>query len=146
MRFRTVIELGGKTATGFRVPARVVEQLGAGKKPKVRVTIGSHTYRSTVAVYGGVFMLPLSAENRAGAGVAAGDEVDVAVELDSAPRTVAVPPDLAARLDERPGRRAAFDALSYSKQLAHVLAVDGARTDQTRLRRIEKVVQSLPPG
>ncbi|MGH3683138.1 MAG: DUF1905 domain-containing protein, partial [Natronosporangium sp.] len=54
MRFRTVIELGGKTATGFRVPSEVVEALGAGKKPKVRVTIGSHTYRSTVAVYGGV--------------------------------------------------------------------------------------------
>jgi antitoxin component of MazEF toxin-antitoxin module len=85
MRFRTTVELGGRTATGMRVPPEVVEALGAGKKPPVRVTIGGHTYRSTVATRGGVYLLPISAENRAGAGVAAGDEVEVDVELDDAP-------------------------------------------------------------
>ena len=67
MRFRTTIELGGVTATGFEVPAEVVDALGTGKKPPVRVSIGGHTYRSTVAVMGGRYLLPLSAENRAAA-------------------------------------------------------------------------------
>ena len=80
------------------MPDDVVEALGAGKRPAVRVTIGAHTYRSTIASRGGVYLLPLSAENRAGAGVAAGDEVDVTVELDTEPREVAVPDDLATAL------------------------------------------------
>ena len=65
MRFRTVLELGGKTATGIRVPAEVVEALGKGKRPAVRVTINGHTYRNTVAVMGGTYMVGVSAENRA---------------------------------------------------------------------------------
>src|SRR5688500_4277115 len=143
MRFRTTIELGGKTATGFQVPAEVVAALGAGKKPPVTVTIGGHSYRSTVAVYGGLYYLPLSAENRAGAGVAAGDEVDVDVELDTAPRQVVVPADLASARDAAPAARRAFDALSYSLRRRHVLAVEQAKTEQTRARRIAKVVVEL---
>ena len=100
MRFRSVVQLEGKTATGFRVPPEVVAALGTGKRPPVRVTIGGHTYRSTVAAYGDVFMLPLSAENRMAAGVAAGDEIEVELELDTAPREVTVPADLAAALDD----------------------------------------------
>ena len=99
MKFLTVIELGGKTATGFRVPEEVVQALGSGKRPAVTVRIGPHTYRSTVAAYGDVYMLPLSAENREAAGVAAGDEVEVEVALDTAPRVIEVPDDLAAALD-----------------------------------------------
>jgi hypothetical protein len=79
MRFRTTVELGGRTATGMRVPDEVVDGLGAGRRPAVRVTVGSHTYRSSIASRGGVYLLPISAENRAAAGVAAGDEVEVAV-------------------------------------------------------------------
>lgn len=91
MRFRATIRLEGKTATGIPVPAEIVHRLGKGKRPPVRVTVGAHTYRSTVAAYGDVFMLPLSGENREAAGVAAGEEVDVDVELDTEPRTVEVP-------------------------------------------------------
>ena len=76
-RFRTVVLAAGKTATGIVVPDEVVESLGPGKRPPVRVTVGGHTYRSTIAVLGGRNMISLSAENRAKAGVAAGDEVDV---------------------------------------------------------------------
>ena len=63
MRFRTTVELGGKTATGMRVPAEVVEALGTRKRVPVTVALGGHTYRSTIAPYGGDFMLPLSAES-----------------------------------------------------------------------------------
>ncbi|KAF0959890.1 YdeI/OmpD-associated family protein [Rhodococcus sp. T7] len=146
MRFRTTIELGGKTATGFRIPESVVADLGSGKRPAVRITIGGYTYRTTVAPMGGVFMIPLSAENRSGAGVAAGDEVDVDVELDTAPRVVTVPPDFAEALDRQPDARKAFDALSYSNQRRHVLSIEGAKTDETRQRRIGKAVDTLREG
>src|SRR5215212_6745749 len=87
-RFTTTIELGGKTATGFAVPDEVVAALDSGKRPKVKVTIGSYSYRTTVASMGGRFMIPLAAEHREGAGVAAGDEVKVDLVLDTAPRSV----------------------------------------------------------
>jgi Bacteriocin-protection, YdeI or OmpD-Associated/Domain of unknown function (DUF1905) len=143
MRFTTTVELGGKTATGMEVPPAVVEALGAGKKPPVRVTVGGHTYRSTIATMGGRFLLPLSAEHRAAAGVAAGDPVEVDVELDTEPRTVDVPADLAAALDAEPAARARFDALSYSHQRRHVLAVEAAKAEATRARRVAAAVAML---
>jgi hypothetical protein len=146
MRFRTTILQGGKTATGIQVPDEVVEALGAGRRPAVRVTINGFTYRSTVAVVGGRYMVGVSAENRAGAGVAGGDEVDVDMELDTAPREVAVPADLAAALDAEPAARRTFDGLSYSNRSWHVLQVTGAKTEETRQRRIAKSVDVLKQG
>ena len=143
IQFSTTVLLGGKTATGIRVPAQVVGLLGAGRRPAVRVTVGRHTYRSTVAAMGGEFMVPLSAENRSRAGVAAGDDVDVRLELDTEPREVAVPDDLAAALDAEPAARACFDALSYSRRRWYVLGVEEARTAATRQRRIAKAVGQL---
>lgn len=143
IRFSTTVELGGRTATGFEVPPEVVDALGAGKRPAVTVTVGGHTYRSTVAVMGGRYMLPLSAENRTAAGLSAGDAADVELELDTAPRVVEVPADLAAALDAEPAARAAFDALNYSNQRRHTLSVEGAKTDATRTRRVAKVVETL---
>ncbi|NUP01092.1 MAG: DUF1905 domain-containing protein [Nonomuraea sp.] len=146
MRFRSTIELGGKTATGFEVPAEVVEGLGAGGRPAVTVTVNGFTYRSTVATMGGRFLLPLSAENRQGAGVAAGDEVEVTVELDTAPREVTVPADLAEALDRVPEARTFFDGLSYSRKQRYVLLVEGAKKPETRQRRIEDSVTKLAAG
>ena len=90
VRFQTTVELGGKTATGMQIPDDVVATLGPGRRPAVRITVGGHTYRTTVASMGGRFLVPLSAENRTAAGVAAGDEVDVDIELDDAPREIEV--------------------------------------------------------
>lgn len=129
MNFRTTLELNGKTATGIRVPSEIVEALGSGKKPAVHVTINGYTYRSTVAVYGGEFMLPVSAEVRLGAGIAAGDEVEVSLTLDTERRTGrTVPPDLVAALDADVVARAAFDGLSYSNR-ARDRAVNRGRQD-----------------
>ena len=146
MRFRTRLELGGKTATGIRVPAEVVEALGKGKRPAVRVTINGHTYRNSVAVMGGAYMVGVSAENRAAAGVVAGDEVDVDIELDTEPREVAVPPDFAAALERDPDARRFFDGLSPSRKQWHVAAVEGARSAETRQRRIGKSVAMCREG
>jgi len=143
MKFRATIQLEGKTATGIPVPADVVVGFGRGKRPPVLVTIRGYTYRSTVAAYGDVFMLPLSAENRAAAGVAAGDEVDVGIELDTEPREVSVPSDFAAALKRSPNAKKTFDALSYSRKRAHVLSIEGAKTPETRKRRIDKSIAEL---
>ncbi len=143
MRFRAVLELGGKTATGIEVPAGVLEALGGGKRPAVTVTLGSATFRTTVGSMGGRAMLPVSAERRAAAGVAAGDEVDVDLELDTAPRELVVPEDLRSALDAVPAAAAAFDALSFSGRQRHVLSVEGAKTPETRDRRVAKVVADL---
>jgi hypothetical protein len=146
MRFNTVIELGGKTATGFEVPADVVANLGKGKKPAVKVTIGNHTYRSTVAVMDGRFMLPLSAENREGAKVAAGEDVEVEVELDTEPRTVELPVDFDKALGRDRIAQQVFEGLSYSMKRSHVLSIEGAKTPETRQRRIEKAMATLREG
>jgi hypothetical protein len=146
MQFRATIELGGKTATGFEVPVHVVEQLGSGRRPAVTVTVGGHTYRSTVAVMGGRFLLPLSAENRAAAGVTAGDEVDVTLEPDSRPREVELPADFAAALDREPAAAECFAGISYSDKRWHVLSIEGAKKEETRRRRIEKSVAMLRDG
>ena len=146
MRFRTKILQAGKTATGIRVPDEIVEGLGAGKRPPVRVTINGFTYRSTIAVMGGDYMVGVNADNRAGAGVAGGDTVDVDIELDTAPREVAVPPDLAAALAAEPEARRTFDGLSNSNKGWHVYQVEGAKTDETRQRRIAKSIEALREG
>ncbi|MET0788802.1 MAG: YdeI/OmpD-associated family protein [Cellulomonas sp.] len=141
MRFRTVLELSGKSATGMPVPAEVVEAMGRGARFPVVVTINGYSYRSTVTPYGGKTLIPVSAENRAGAGIAAGEEIDVDIEFDDAPRTVEVPDDLAAALTGT--ARAAFDALSVSRRKAIVQPIEDAKTPETRERRIAKAIADL---
>ncbi len=146
MKFQSTVLLGGKTATGIAVPAEVVTGLGSGKRPAVRVTINGHSYRSTVTPMGGVFMLPVSAEHRLSAGIAAGDAVEVDIELDTEPRAVTVPPDFADALAADAEAQRFFAGLSYSHQLRHVLAIEQAKTAETRQRRIAAAVTLLRAG
>jgi hypothetical protein len=146
MRFTAEVEQSGRTATGIEVPAAVVEALGAGRRPKVTVTINGQTYRSSVASMGGRFMVGVSAENRTLTGVAAGDVVDVELALDTAPREVAVPDDFRAALEVVPEAGAAFARLSYSHQRQHVEAIEAAKQPETRRRRIDKAVEMLTHG
>lgn len=146
MRFRTTVLLGGKTATGLLVPAEVVEDLNAGRAPKVTVTIGGHTYRSTIAVRGGQFLIPLSAENRTAAGVAAGDDVDVDIELDTAPREVEVPADLAAALAADAEARRVFDGLPFTHRKEYVRWIEEAKKAETRRNRVAKTLDRLKGG
>jgi hypothetical protein len=146
MRFRATIEQAGKTATGIEVPAEVVSSLGSSKRPAVRLTINGFTYRSTVASMGGRFMVGVSAKVREGAGVAGGDKVDVEIELDTEPREVSVPPDLAAALKRDAGARRIFEGLSYSRKQRLVLPIEDAKTPETRQRRVDKAVSMLREG
>ena len=146
MKFRATVELGGKTATGIEVPEDVVAALASGNRPPVTVTVGGHTYRTTVARMGGRFLVPLSAENRTAAGVAAGDQVDVDIQPDSGPREVAVPDDLTAALARDETARAYFDGLSYTHRKEWVRWIEEAKKAETRATRLAKTVESLRVG
>ena len=141
MRFETQMSLVGNN-TGIEVPAEVIEGFGAGKKPAVVVNVNGYEYRSTVAVMGGRFMIPFSSDKRAATGIEGGDAIVVDLEVDTAPRTVEVPDDLAAALDAG-GARGAFDALSTSARKAHVTSVESAKAAETRQRRVDGIVAKL---
>lgn len=141
--FHTKLKSTGKNTTGIEVPPKVVEKLGKGKKPPVQVTVNGYAYRSTVAVRDSVYLVPVSAEIRAAAGFAAGDALEVRLTLDTTPREVEVPADFAAALKTEPVAYERFGTLSYSNKQRHVLAIEGAKTAETRQRRINKSIEAL---
>jgi hypothetical protein len=143
VRFRATLQTNGKTATGIEVPPTVVEALAGGKRPPVRITLHEHTYRTTVAKMGGRFLIPVSAEVRQAAGVTAGDELDVGIELDDAPRTVEVPADLAAALAAEPAAAAAWEKLSDTHRKEWARSVADAKKPETRQRRVQAAVDQL---
>jgi Bacteriocin-protection, YdeI or OmpD-Associated/Domain of unknown function (DUF1905) len=141
-RFQATLQVEGRTATFFEVPLDVPAIFGRARPP-VRVTIGGHTYRSTVAVYGGRYFLPLNRQNREAAGVAAGEWIAVELEADTEERTVDVPDDLRAALDANTEARAAFDSLSYSHRKEYADWVAEAKREETRARRIAQTLERL---
>ena len=130
-------------ATGAEVPAEVVDALADGTRPKVTISINGHTWRSRVASRGGRYLVGISAANRAAAGIAEGDEIEVTLALDTEPRVVDEPPDLTDALDADPASRAAFDRLAFGLRRKHVNDIERAKAEETRRRRIERVVESL---
>jgi hypothetical protein len=146
MKFRATVELHGKTATGIEVPGDVVAALGAGNRPAVTVTVGGHSYRTTATRMGGRFLIPLSAENRTAAGVAAGDEIDVNIEPDTATRDVEVPADLAEALAKDEAAKTTFDALAFTHRKEWVRWVEEAKKAETRATRLAKTIEALHAG
>ena len=146
MRFRTKILQSGKTAAGIEVPAKVVAALGSSKRPPVRATINGFTYRTSVAPMGGKFMLGVPPEFREGAGVAAGDTVDIDLELDTAIREVSIPPDFATALARNPDATRSFEGLTYSNKRRLVIAIEAIKSPETRQRRIAKTIDQLKEG
>jgi hypothetical protein len=143
MRLRLVLEGHGGNTAGFEIPDEVVEELGGGRRPKVVVTVGNHTWRSSIANMGGTFMLGVSMANREAAGVAAGQLLDVDIELDTAPRTVDVPADLAAELEKDGAARTAWEGWSFTRQKEAARSLTEAQKPETRARRLEKVLADL---
>lgn len=143
---RILIQGTGETSAGVQLPDEVVEALGKGKKPPVKATINGYTWRSTVAVMGGEYWLGVSKDVRRQAGVEAGQEVDLTLELDTEERILEVPADFAAALDAEPEARRFFDSLSYSNRRRFTYSIDDAKTPETRQRRIEKSVAQLRDG
>ena len=143
MKFRAELQRAGGNATGFEVPQEIVDGLGGGGHPKVVATVNGYEFRSSIAKMGGSYWLGVSAERREAAGIAGGDVLDVNVELDTAERTVSVPEDLAAALERNPAAKSFWDGLSFSNKQWHVLQVEGAKTAETRARRVAKSVEML---
>ena len=141
--FSTTLLQGGKAATGIVVPPEIVERLGKGKKPAVKVTIKGYTYRSTVATMGGDFMIGVSAEVRGKTGVKGGDEIEVQLELDTEPRVLAIPEDLQASLDKDAEAKTFFEGLSYSNKRRFTIPIEDAKSPETRARRIESTIAKL---
>jgi len=147
IRFTTTLSLENKTATGIHVPVSAVEALGGGRRPAVVATVNGYTYRATVMGYDPADpLMPFNAEHRAASGIAAGDAIEVELVLDTAPREVEVPEDLAAALAADPAAKAFFDGLSNSNKKVHTLSVADAKTPETRARRIEKSIALLREG
>jgi hypothetical protein len=151
VRFETVLQRpeGEPTATFIEIPLDVRAIFGRARPP-VTVTINGYTYRSTVAVYGEGYFLPVNKANRAGAAVDAGDRVTVELAEDQAARTVAVPDDLGAALLADPEVNERFEGLAYTHRLEYVRWVTEAKKAETRARRITETVrrlrEGLPPG
>ena len=132
----------GKNTAGIQVREEVMEKLGGGKQPLVRVTINKYTYRSAVAVMGGKYMISFNPEHRKAAGVQAGEEADVTLELDLEPRTVEIPQDLKDALMEAHALEA-FENSAPSMKKEYVRRVQDAKAQETRERRINKIVEKL---
>lgn len=141
MRFETTLFQMGNN-TGIEVPPKVLEALDGGKRPAVTVDVNGYTYSSTVGAMGGRSLIPFAADKRKATGLSGGDAITVELTLDTAPRTVEVPDDLAAALAEA-GKHEAFDALSPSARKAHVTNVEGAKAADTRARRVATIVSKL---
>lgn len=144
--FRATIIQSGKTACGIQVPEAVVEALGGSKRPAVVVTLDHYTYRSTVAPMGGEWWVGVNSDHRAASGLKAGDEVQVTLELDTAPRELEIPPELATALDADPVARAFFDGLSYSNKRVFTLSVEGTSNSETKARRVQKAIALMCEG
>jgi len=145
MKFKTkILQVGNNT--GINVPEPIIERMAAGKKPPVVITLKNYTYRSTVAVMNGLYMVSLSADNRKKAGVSGGEEVEIGIELDTEPRIVEVPEDLQKALNKNRIAKAKYELLAPSKKKALVNSILEAKAEETRIRRIEKAVSSLEKG
>lgn len=143
--FETTVAVTGNN-TGIEVPAAVIERLGAGQRPAVLVGVNGYQYRNTVGVMGGRYLISISAAVRQATGLKGADPITVTLRVADTARDVVVPPDLAAALatDEEAGRF--FACLSNSLQRYHVDNINGAKTDETRQRRVDKAVALFRAG
>jgi Bacteriocin-protection, YdeI or OmpD-Associated/Domain of unknown function (DUF1905) len=145
MKFRAKVIPSGN-ATGIEIPTDVMKALGPGRQPLIAVTINGHTWRTRVAQMRGQCLVGISAANRATAGIAEGEVVGVELKLDTEPRIMPEPPDLAKALNDDPQARVAFDRLPYGLKRKHVSAIEDAKSAEVRQRRIAKLVATMRAG
>ncbi|GLY15201.1 hypothetical protein Kisp01_22160 [Kineosporia sp. NBRC 101677] len=146
MQFTAIVQLDGKTATGINVPDHVVEELGAGRRPAVLVTINGYSFPTTLGVMKGVTKIPLNAQHRSASGVAAGDAVDVEIVVDTGPREVALPAELQSALQGEPEAAAFFTSLSTTNQKLFTTWIESAKKAETRERRVTETIDKLRAG
>ena len=143
MDFDATLDLDGRTATGITVPPEIIESLGAGKRPAVVVTINGCSFPTTIGSMNGLAKIPLSAERRRLIGAEAGDALSVSVVLDDAPVEPEVPRELTEALSTDRASQEFFASLTTSQRKGFIASIDGAKSADTRQRRVEKVVAAL---
>jgi bifunctional DNA-binding transcriptional regulator/antitoxin component of YhaV-PrlF toxin-antitoxin module len=140
--FKTVLEKHPTmNATGIKIPFDVEKIFGAKRVPVV-ATINQATYRGSIVVMGGEYMLGIPKAFRDAAGISAGDKIVITVEKDTAQRTVDVPADLLAELKKHKLTKE-WDRMSYTNRKEHVRAIEDAKQPETRQRRIAKAIDQL---
>jgi Bacteriocin-protection, YdeI or OmpD-Associated/Domain of unknown function (DUF1905) len=141
--FHTTLHQQGNNV-GIVVPDAIVAELDGGKRPLVQVTInGSYTFDYTIGVMGGKAMIGFSSAHRAASGLKGGDEVDVALELATAPREIVMPAELTAALAADPVAAAAFEKLSFTFRKEHARSISEAKAEETKQRRLDKIMAGL---
>ena len=140
------LQLDDRGAVSFVVPEDVVESFRSGKRPPVQTTINGYPFRTRVAVYGGVSSVMLHKEILDGAGVGAGDTVNVTIDLDQAPRELEMPPELTRALNADRAAQAAFEKLSYTHRKEYAKWIADAAREETRKRRVARAVEMLRAG
>jgi Bacteriocin-protection, YdeI or OmpD-Associated/Domain of unknown function (DUF1905) len=143
--FETTVTATGNN-TGIVVPDEVIEQLAAGRRPPVLISLNGYEYRSTVGVMNGKPMISVSAAVRTATGLKGGDPVQVTLTVADSPREVTIPEDFAAALaaDEQAG--AFFGKLPNSLQRYHIDSITSAKAADTRQRRIDKAIALFLAG
>jgi hypothetical protein len=141
--FTWTLESQGGNNTGFVVPEDVVLGFGRGRRVPITVAIGDYRYRTTIVSMGGRFLFGVNSRQRQDTGLAAGDVVEVTIEVDDAPREVEVPPELQAALDADPAAKAAFERLAFTHRKEHARSVADAKAPETKARRVERVLEAL---
>jgi hypothetical protein len=139
--FTTVLHQGNGNTVGIIVPEDVMAQLGPGKRYPVVVTIGDYSFRNSVSWYRGAFMIGVNSQVRAESGVSGGDEVQVTLDHDTAPRILELPAEVEAALQEA-GALDRFRALSHSKQRGLVEPWIAAKSDATRVKNLVKILDA----
>jgi hypothetical protein len=143
--FETTVTATGNN-TGIVVPEEVIEQLAAGKRPAVLVNLNGYEYRTTAGVMGGRHMVSVSAAVRKATGLGGGDPVRVTLTVADTPREVTVPDDFATALAADEQAAAFFAGLSNSMQRYHVDNITGAKSADTRQRRVDKAIALFREG
>ncbi|MFH9864005.1 YdeI/OmpD-associated family protein [Streptomyces sp. NPDC017202] len=148
MKFRSLVE-PPEPMRGLEVPVEIIDELDAGKRPPVTITVNGHSWNSRIAIMRGRHLIGFSTANREAAGVETGEEVEVDLALDTQPRTITEPDDLVQALDADPVARTAYDQLSPSRRRACIHTIESAKKPETRHGRIRKTLAALrnqPPA
>ena len=142
VEFETTL-LGDATGpTGIHVPDEKLAELGKGKRPTLEVAVNGYVYTTTPGSMGGKTMLPFSSEHRKLSGIKAGDAITVKLTALDAPPPLDVPAELQAALDQS-GLTEKFNTLAPSKKKEHVRQVNDAKSEETRNKRIQKVIDTV---
>jgi len=146
LHFKAQLQPRGPAAAVILDDAQVAAVGEGAKRFPVVATVNGYTWRTTVVRMGGEFLLGLSKEVRQGAAAEAGDEVDVTVELDTAPREVEVPEALAAALAADPEAKASFDRMAFTHRKEYARWIADAKQEQTRQRRLGQALEMIRAG